>query len=149
MKVIATTLDPNEKVFRLTEVNLTRPPTHQPHRYQIILVNRGDRIAEWWYDLGPVGNFTANQFTFPLIWEHSVAEAQYMAEVKRHDNHWQRFMAEKMAESTLLIDAVEQRDEHRKVIRNQSVFGPGGHKQRDGFPRRKAVDDVLSARRDN
>ena len=141
-------LDPNEKVYRLSEMNLVRPPTYQWRRYQIILVNRGDRIAEWWYDLGPSFAFTVEQFTFPMLWEHTVAEAQEIAEIKRHDDFWQRFLAEKKSESTLLLDAVEQRDEHRKVIANRSVFGPGGHKQRNGFSRR-GIAGVISDRRRN
>lgn len=139
-------LDANERVWRLSEMNFTRAPSYQPRRYQIILVNRNDRIAEWWYDLGPSIAFTASQFTFPMLWEHTVAEAQEMAETKRHDDYWLKFLAEKKSESTLLIDAAEQRDEHRKVIANQSVFGPGGHKQRDGFYRR-IIDDTVRHRR--
>lgn len=130
-----TTLDPNEKVWRLTEFN------KNGRRYQAIIVNRDDELAAWIKYLGPETAFIANQFTFPMLWEHSVSEAQGMAEEKRHDDYWRKFLAEKQAESTLVRDAIEQRERHRKVIWNQSVFGPGGHTQRIGFPR-KAVLDV-------
>lgn len=142
MSLITHDLDPNEKVYRLSEVNLTRPPSYQNRRYQIILVNRNDQIAEWWYDLGPSWSFAANQFTFPMLWEHTVAEAQDIAEAKRHDTYWQDFLKEKQAESTLLDDWQTQREERHKIIHNRSVFGPGGHKQRDGFPLRAALEPL-------
>jgi hypothetical protein len=142
MPLITQVLDPNEKVYRLTELNLVKPPHYQNRRYQVMLVNRDDCLAEWWYDLGPAFAFTANQFTFPLMWEHTVAEAQAMAEEKRHDTYWQKFLAEKQAESTLVQDWINQRQEQSKIIRNQSVFGPGGHKQRNGFSMKTALEPL-------
>lgn len=116
------------------------PPKYQWRRYQAIIVNRDDELAVWMYDLGPSAAFGANQFTFPLEWEHTVEEARDMAEQQRHDNFWRRFLAEKQSESTLIEDFVNQKEEYRKIIHNQSVFGPGGFKSRIGFPRRAVLE---------
>lgn len=142
MRLVTQELDPDEKVYRITEVNLVRPPKYQRRRYQVIIVNRNDRLAEWWYDLGPAESFTTQQFTFPMFWEHSVAEAQDIAEAKRNDDYWTKFLAEKRAESTLITDFLNQYEERHRIINNQSTFGPELRKQRIGFPRRKALESL-------
>lgn len=130
----------NEKVWRLAEVNLVRAPHHQRHRYQIIMVNRDGTLCEHWTDMGPSKNFTANEFVFPLMWEHSVEEALDMAEDKRNSDRWKRFLEEKAGESTLIQDAIKQVEERHRIINNRSSFGPGVSKQRNGFSKRAALE---------
>ncbi len=59
------------------------PLPGQRHRYERILVNRGDKIAEWWFDLGLAADFTANLFQMPCLWLHSVGEARECAMANR------------------------------------------------------------------
>lgn len=141
MKPATTMVHENERAMSLRELNLVRPPKYHNRRYQIITVVRDDRLTEWWDDLGPAENFTAPEFEIPALFEHSVAELRDMALAQRdRGNYWNDFMAEKRAESTLIQDFLTYVEENWKRIYNQSTFGPGGHKQRNGFPRKAAIE---------
>lgn len=134
----------NEKAWSLRELNLVRPPGFQRHRYQIITVNRDDALCEWWDDLGPAERFKGQEFDVPSLWEHSVAELRDIAASKRDDTTWVTFMDEQRADSTLIADFLNQVEEHWRVIYNRSVFGPGGHTQRNGFPRKEVIANARS-----
>ena len=134
MKPVTLFISPDEKAMSLREQNLVRPPTHQWHRFQIVTVDRGDELAEWWRDLGPSTAFTAPGCEIPSLWEHTVGELWDIAEHHRlQDDYWQKFSEEKASESTLIGDFLEQYEERSKVIKNQSQFGPGVSHQRNGF----------------
>ena len=129
----------NEKAWALRELNFVRPPLFQRRRYQIIVVNRDDKLVEWWDDLGAAEQFKGPEFDVPSLWEHSVAELRDIAASKRDDETWVTYMAEQRADSTLIEDFLTQVEEHWKLIYNRSTFGPGGHTQRNGFPRKEAI----------
>lgn len=77
---IALTVLPGEKAFALYEVNEKAPDLREMHRYQIILVNRGDRLAEYQVDMGEASKWANTRFiNIPSFWEHSVSELQYIA----------------------------------------------------------------------
>ena len=61
----ATSLSPDEPCFGLCEMNLQAPDNKGFRRYQIIYVVRNDRVAEFRRDLGPAGDFKADQFRIP------------------------------------------------------------------------------------
>lgn len=127
-------IHPDEKAMSLREINLVRPPTHQWHRYQIVTVNRGDELAEWWKDLGPSEAYQRPEVEIPSLWEHSVGELWDIAQHYRlQDDYWRKRTAEWQAESTLIPDFLDQHMERWRIIRNQSQFGPGYAKQRNGF----------------
>lgn len=130
----------DEKAWSLRETNMIRPPSYRLRRYQVITVIRDDVKTQWWNDMGPAEDFTTPQLEVPSLLEHSVAELRDIA-LSQHDGsaYWLKFMAEKQAESTLMTDAVAYFEENRKRIHNLSVFGPGGHKQRNGFDRKAAL----------
>ena len=142
-------LDPNEKAYLLCEVNLTpvrlfknseeRPVSFQGrHRWQLIWVNRNDRLAIHKTDLGPAANFKAEPFRIPSFWMHSIAQLQHIAERERlGDDYWQKRLAELASENTLITDFIDQCAEAQRVIANQSVFGPAIRRQRNGFPSRR------------
>ena len=110
-------------------------------RFQVITVVRNDDLAEWWTELGPAENFSAPEVEIPSLLVHTVAELREIADQHRwRDNYWEKFTAEQVAESTLIPDFINQVEEHWKVIRNQSVFGPGGTTQRNGFSKRAAYE---------
>ena len=56
------TIWPDEKAMALVEVNLMAPDGKGRHRYQIIYVARGERLAEYRVDLGPSRNFVGAEF---------------------------------------------------------------------------------------
>jgi hypothetical protein len=141
MRIATLAVHEDEKAWRLSERNAVRPPGFKLHRYQVITVVRDDNLAEWWHDLGPAERFIAPEFEVPSFFEHSVAELREIAGLQHRDAgpHWQQFMAEKAAESTLIPDFLEYVEENWKRIRNESTFGPGGATQRNGFDRKAAL----------
>ena len=94
-KLISATIEVHldEPAFNLTEVNLQAPDNSGWHRYQIISVVRGERMAEYREDLGPQENFAADSFRIPGgVWDastrrmevlHSVGELREIAEYVR------------------------------------------------------------------
>ncbi len=145
VKPVTFAVHEDEKAWSLREVNLVRPPKHQNRRYQVITVIRDDRLTEWWKDLGPAKKFTVPQLEIPALMEHSVAELRAIAEEYRlGDDYWTARSAEIAAESTLIPDIINQREERQKIIHNRSTFGADVRKQRNGFPLR-AVKERTSA----
>lgn len=144
MKLIRPTtqlVHPDEPAWSLREINLVRAPTHQWRRYQIVTVIRDDRFTEWWSDLGPKENHDAAEFEIPSLFEHTVAELWEIAlEVRCGPNTgFEQRRLELAGESTLIRDFIDQYEERRQMIHNRSQYGPGGHKQRIGYPRRLAL----------
>ena len=138
MRPVTVAIHDDEKAWELREFNQAGVGYR---RYQVITVVRDDRLTEWWDDLGPSAEFFGEGFIIPSLFEHSVGELREMAMQARYrDDYWEKFAAEQVAESTLIGDYLNQVEEHWKVIRNQSVFGPGVSKQRDGFPRKEALN---------
>jgi hypothetical protein len=80
----AVVVQPDEGAYGLREVELLSPFVEgvgqKMHRYQIIHVNRGDRIAEYREDLGLASDFDAIQFNIPSYWEHTVGELRDIAQ---------------------------------------------------------------------
>lgn len=128
----------DEKAFRLAEWNLVRPPAYQLHRWQVVFVNRGGELAEWWEDLGPAKNFTAPPVNIPSLWEHTVAELRDIAERHRlMDDYWTKFLEEESQASTMIPDFLAHYEERWRIANNQSQFGPLISRQRNGTNRRK------------
>ena len=144
MKPATLLVKEDERAWSLRERNLVRPPTHQWHRYQIITVVRDDHLAEWWHDLGPAEQFKGPEIEVPSLGEHSVAELREIADGYRNRTDWISFAAEQRAESTLIADFLTQTEENWKIINNQSVFGPGGQIQRNGFPKKEVLEHANS-----
>lgn len=139
MKGVTVAVRRDELAMSLREINMVRPPKYQRHRWQVITVNRDDRLSECWIDLGPASQFRGVEFEIPSLWEHSVAELIYIADSKRNDTTWQLFMAEQRAESTLIKDFMDQMEEKAAIIENRTVSGPGGTKARNGFPKKEVL----------
>lgn len=138
---VAPAVHPDEKAFLLVERNLPFDRIGV-RRIQILYVNRGDRLAEWRKDLGPASDFQNEGVRIPSFWEHTVGELWDIAERHRYrdNDYWARFAAEQQAESTLITDFLNHKEESWKLIDNQSVFGPGVSKQRNGFSKRTAYE---------
>jgi len=73
----------DEKAYGLSEVNLLGPwvegEGETMRRYQIIYVNRDDKLAEYREDLGLASEFDAILFRVPSFWEHTVGELKDIA----------------------------------------------------------------------
>ena len=136
---IATTVSPDEKAYALVELNMTpysftkggrkgKPKSWAGlHRYQVIMVNRGDRLAEYHRDMGDAALYPFGTLRIPSLWEHTVAQLQDIAatwranEQKAHRN----MLAELQGRSTLRRDALRLMEEVAKRKRRQSIYGPG------------------------
>lgn len=137
-------LHPNEKVFALEEAVMTplvaekkhgyKPENYQgKHRYQIIGVNRGGRLALHYHDMGESKNFSYGGIRIPVVWEHSVAEVQDMAEQLREDGAWEReIVKERQGKIDFGKALDEQYDLARQNLANRSVFGPAVQVVRNG-----------------
>ena len=111
------------------------------HRYQIVVVSRGDRLAVHTTDMGLSDAFVVGPFHIPSLWEHTVSELRYMAE-QQHDagDAWQRqVLAEAQGGSDMRGDLARYFELGRKNLKAQSVFGPGISIQRNHTLRKKVL----------
>ena len=106
---------------------------------QRVFVIRGDAIAKFETDLGPLSFWPdATQIIYPSFGENSVGQLQEMAERDRHSDKWAKRRREMQAESTLIPDILRDEEIKLDVIANRSNFGPGVSVQRNDFPREAA-----------
>ena len=84
---IALTAAPAEKAMALYEVNEKTPDLKEMHRYQVILVNRNDRLVEHRIDMGRADKWKHCRFiNIPALWEHTVSELRFIAEQIRDES---------------------------------------------------------------
>ena len=84
---IALEVQDGEKAFALYEINEQSLGSRGMHRYQIILVNRGDKLAEFRIDMGSATKWKGIRFiNIPSLWEHSVGELQFIAGTIRDES---------------------------------------------------------------
>lgn len=139
MRPVTLAVHEDEKAWKLRERILAMNGPYR--RFQIITVVRDDKLTEWWNDMGLEASFTAPEMEIPSLFVYSVAKLRDMADnIRWKDDHLQRFMAEKNAESTLVEDWLTYLEENWARIYNKSSFGPGVTKQRNGFSRRAAYE---------
>lgn len=75
----------DELAYGLYELNFKTPDQRARHRYQIIVVKRGDSLAEYRKDLGAVSKFKGcDQIRIPSFFVLTVAELMDIAEKVRH-----------------------------------------------------------------
>lgn len=89
---VATVVTGDEKAMALLEVNSQSPGNRGMHRYQIIYVIRGDRVAEFRRDMGMAKKWRGVQYlNIPSYLEHSVDElmdiADYLRSERKIDLH--------------------------------------------------------------
>lgn len=129
MKIIAVSVHPDESCYSLQE------GPRNGRWVQRVYVVRGDAIAEYSVDFGPIENFKdATEVIYPSFGENSVGQLQELAERDRHSDKWARRRREMRAESTLISDILRQEETLLEIRRNRSHFGPGVSVQRNDFP---------------
>lgn len=131
-------ISPDEPCWGLREVDEMVPQPNgsvQRRRVQSVRVIRNDRPAVYKTDLGPAEDFVdCIEQEFISLGDDTVGEMMEMAEKDRYDDHWQKRRKEIAEGSTLIKDYMQQTEARWKTARNQSVFGPGYTRQRNGFP---------------
>lgn len=135
-------LDPNEKVYWLVECAASSQDYSGAKRYQMVYVNRDDKIAVFVRER-PVTDEDkhARNFQIPSVWEYSVAEITDYADAMRDENGLAERMEKARQESTLIKDTITLAEVRQQIKANRSQFGPAGTAavvQRNGYhPRRK------------
>lgn len=133
----------DELAYMLVELNLVRPPSYQSRRYQVITVQRDGKLHDWWTDLGPAKDFPAPQIAIPGLFEETVGSLRDVAEIQRdHGPRQQKRIREMEAESTLIPDMLAQHEQGKRIIANQSSFGPLVSRPRNGFDTRAFHDRI-------
>ena len=140
MDIVTDRITEDEPCYGWQEVNRVWPMpdgSHQNRRMRFIFVVRGDAIAKYVEDIGPAADFT-EESQLGILADgdagDTVAQVRFMADASRDDTTYQRIRQEFRESSTLISDAINEAEMNRKAIQNQSVFGPGGHTQRNGVP---------------
>jgi len=106
--------------------------TRGRRRFQIITVNRGDRLARHITDMGDAGLYACGGLNIPGLWENSVAQLREIADQWRTDQSWEKqVIAEAQGESKLIETWLAQEEQKRKALAGQSVFGPAIAVQRN------------------
>lgn len=137
LEAVTQYVNKDEKAYFLVEINSAPKAVlntfgHGRRRYQIMWVNRNGVLAAYVVDLGEANAYAAKQLRIPSFWEHTVAELQDMAEKYRLYGYLadENYLANLQGESTFMQDAFRYAEEGRKILHNQSVFGPGVSKER-------------------
>jgi glycine/D-amino acid oxidase-like deaminating enzyme len=120
----------DEKCMGLYELVQMAPGSKGWRRYQVILVLRGDQVAEMRRDLGPAKSFKADEFRIPGgVYDettgridplHTVGELYDIAEALRDG----RFAKEKPEPTDLIQGYHDEQDKKAKRRRKVSHFGP-------------------------
>jgi hypothetical protein len=140
MHIIATRVHPDEPCHGLYE------GPKGGRWVQRVFVLRGDRIAKFETDFGPVSDFpNATEIIYASYGDDSVGQLQELAERDRYSDKWAKRRKEMQAESTLIADILRQEEIMLEVRRNRSHFGPLVSTQRTNFPR----EAVYQKERDN
>ncbi len=143
----------NEKAYALIETDMTpwraslggkrfTPDSYIGlRRYQLIGVNRGDRIALWVHDMGDAANFDFGALQVLGLWEETVAAVQDIAnDIREKDAAFSRdVMASRQQELKERWPemAYKQNELLRLNLRNQSTFGPAVRVERNAFVRKE------------
>jgi len=99
-----------------------------------IFVIRGDAIAKYEHVFGPIEDYEhVPPLLMPSFGENKVGLMREFGEKHIHDYHWLRRRVEHLEASTIIEDAIRQREQMDAVIRNRSNFGPAQSTQRNGY----------------
>jgi hypothetical protein len=118
------------------------------HRVQDVFVVRGDEIASYQTDLGPIENFDAPPVAMLGVGEDTVGEMVDEADRSRADPYYAKLQKELHEGSSLIQDFINQKEANWKVIKNQSTFGPAVTRQRNGFPYQEVHKQALARGKD-
>ena len=123
----------DERAFSLAEMPFKTADEKAIRRFQVIRVNRADRLAEFRTDLGPWRQGD-RAFAIPAFWEHTVGELRDMADkLRTENNQWLDEQIAKARSQPMGAQWLEQVEKYRQIVANRSVFGRKVLTQRNGF----------------
>lgn len=123
----AIAVSPDEKAWKLAEINSLSPNSKSLRRYRHIWVFRNDQIAEYVEDLGPARQFKGSEINIPSLGEHTVGELIEMVEYLR-EVPWPE---DNLVKTDLIQGYHDKIDEITKWKTRVSTFGPRGKVQRN------------------
>ena len=128
---------PDEKAYRLVEVVMTpyamskgrkrfTPQTMVGrHRWQVVWVNRGDKLAQHITDMGDAKLYNRGPVNIPGLWEHTVAELREIADQWRNDSPWEsEVIANAQGESRLIERFLIQQEKKQRRVAGKIVSVP-------------------------
>ena len=138
LTVIAKSVHPDEPCYGLAEMTLTKPDYHGRCRYQIVYVNRNDRITPFLRDVTDEvgGNLDYPPLRIVSYGDDTVGQLWSLADEYRINRELEQKIAERKGTSTLLKNVLELSQILKKVEYNRTVFGSGSTTattQRNGF----------------
>jgi hypothetical protein len=145
MHIVTDRIYPDEECHGLAEGPLSMPypegPGMRMRWVQRVFVIRGDAIAKYMWDIGPVEDYeeTVMPMLMPSFGENTVAELQAHAEKNRHETKYMDRRREMVADSTLVQDAIDQVELRHLAKGNRTVVGPHHRVERGGWPQQTAV----------
>lgn len=129
-------LVPDEKVWKLTEVNRLDTTSRHMRRWEFIYVLRDGEMAVHIRDLGPVT--PQQELEVWALWEDSWEKCREEADSIRFANSLGVFFQEREGEKQRMVDVwAKWRQELWEQKYNRSHFGPKYTRQRNAFVRRK------------
>ena len=133
LTIIAKEIHPDEACWGLTEMVLNKT-TKGRQRYQLVYVNRNDRIVPFVQPLR--GNLGVPTLRIPSFGDDTVGELMDLADEFRNNHNLTELLKEKKESSTLINDVIALSEMIQRVKANKSVFGAGSTTattQRNGF----------------
>lgn len=122
-----TSVRPDEKAWKLAEINNLAPDGKSLRRYRHIWVFRNDNIAEYIEDLGPAKAFKGSEINIPSLGEHTVDELIDMVEHLR-ESPWPE---DNLVKTDIAQGYYDKIDEITKWKSKASTFGSNGKVQRN------------------
>lgn len=144
MQIITDYIHPDEPCHGMAEGPLTMPdPSGRGTRMrwvQRVFVIRGDAIAKYLWDIGPVEDYEhdTSPMMSPSFGENTVSQLQEGFERDRHNSRYIQRMREMQDESTLVQDVIDGIEQRYRQKTNKTVSGPKGMTQRGGWSRTTA-----------
>lgn len=132
--VVAREVHADEKCYGLAEAVLPRPRSYGRQRYQLIYVNRNDRIVPFVRPLDT--NLEVPPLRIPSLGDDTVGQLMDLADEFRVNHNLDQLLKEKKESSTLINDVIALSEMIQRVRTNTTVFGAGNttaHTQRNGF----------------
>ena len=118
----ARSLRSDEKVYILREEEMMTADHKEMHRYQLIVVERNDKLVEYIRDMGPVSKFpgVGPIMIFADGDEDTVDMVMEMADQEREVNTAGTFLEELAHESTFKEDAIRMAEQKYEVAKRNT-----------------------------
>lgn len=114
---------PDEPCYFMLETDVLTSDYRAVRRFRLFVVNRDDKLAYFWQDLGPAGGM--EPFQIISVWEDSVGDCIDLSlYLHEHADLINNKRTELAGESTLIKDFFEQLEQAHKQLKHETHSGP-------------------------